>query len=80
MCRIPAYPSTTARCSAGRSNRGGAYQGDSGPLGPGVCRILDADFYEKAHFVKPTWRRSIVAECNSFCPSRAMLLSAVNTL
>jgi hypothetical protein len=22
----------------------------------GLCRIVDADYYEKALFVKPTWR------------------------
>jgi len=32
--------------------------------------MLDIDFYEKAHVVKPTWRLCIVAERNSFCPSR----------
>src|SRR5215217_6609339 len=26
------------------------------PIGPGLCTILHANFYEKAHFVKPTWR------------------------
>jgi hypothetical protein len=32
---------------------------------------LKANFYEKALFVKPTWRLYVVAECNSFeCPSR----------
>jgi hypothetical protein len=25
-------------------------------LSRGLCRIVDADFYEKALFVKPTWR------------------------
>jgi hypothetical protein len=30
-----------------------------------------ANFYEKALFVKPTWRLVSVAECNGFeCPSR----------
>jgi len=29
-----------------------------------------ANFYEKALFVKPTWRPSVVAERISFCPSR----------
>jgi hypothetical protein len=37
-----------------------------------------ANFYEKALFVKPTWRLVSVAECNGLeCPSRAMLLSAL---
>jgi len=27
-----------------------------------LCTILDMDFYEKAHFVKPTWRLLSVAE------------------
>ena len=31
---------------------------------------LKANFYEKALFVKPTWRLVSVAECNGFCPSR----------
>jgi hypothetical protein len=26
------------------------------PIGPGLCRILQMNFYEKALFVKPTWR------------------------
>jgi hypothetical protein len=26
-----------------------------------LCKILDTDFYEKALFVKPTWRPSVVA-------------------
>jgi hypothetical protein len=30
----------------------------------------NANFYEKALFVKPTWRLVSVAECNGFCPSR----------
>jgi hypothetical protein len=30
-----------------------------------------ANFYEKALFVKPTWRLLLEAECNGFdCPSR----------
>jgi hypothetical protein len=30
-------------------------------VGAGICRILDMNFYEKALFVKPTWRpRSVV--------------------
>jgi hypothetical protein len=38
-----------------------------------------ANFYEKALFVKPTWRLASVAECNGFeCPSRAMLLFALS--
>jgi hypothetical protein len=38
--------------------------------GPGLCKILDANFYEKALFVKPTWRLCIVVEANGFlCPS-----------
>ena len=40
--------------------------------------MLDADFYEKALFVKPTWRLYLVAERICFCPSRAMLLSALS--
>jgi hypothetical protein len=36
--------------------------------------VLDggyANFYEKALFVKPTWRLLLEAECNGFdCPSR----------
>jgi hypothetical protein len=36
-----------------------------------LCRILHTNFYEKALFVKPTWRLVSVAECNGFeCPSR----------
>jgi hypothetical protein len=30
--------------------------------------ILHTNFYEKALFVKPTWRPWIVAECINFCP------------
>jgi hypothetical protein len=37
-------------------------------LGRGLCGILHMDFYEKAHFVKPTWRPCIVAECNGCAP------------
>jgi hypothetical protein len=37
---------------------------------PGALDQGHANFYEKAHFVKPTWRLCIVAERNSFCPSR----------
>jgi hypothetical protein len=37
-----------------------------------------ADFYEKALFVKPTWRLYLVAERICFRPSRAMLLSALS--
>jgi hypothetical protein len=34
-------------------------------------RVLLANFYEKALFVKPTWRLLLEAECNGFdCPSR----------
>jgi hypothetical protein len=33
--------------------------------------IRRANFYEKALFVKPTWRLYVVPECNGFeCPSR----------
>ena len=39
-------------------------------IGPGQDRG-DANFYEKALFVKPTWRLLLEAECNGFeCPSR----------
>jgi hypothetical protein len=38
------------------------------PAHEGVFTILDVDFYEKAHFVKPTWRPCIVAECNGCAP------------
>jgi hypothetical protein len=35
-----------------------------------ICGMLDANFYEKALFVKPTWRLCIVVEANGFlCPS-----------
>jgi hypothetical protein len=30
--------------------------GPSPPIMPGLCMILHLDFYEKALFVKPTWR------------------------
>ncbi len=33
------------RCSPGRSN-GGIHRGDSGPLGPVLCRMLDMDLRE----------------------------------
>jgi hypothetical protein len=37
-----------------------------------------ANFYEKALFVKPTWRQRYVVGTRPLCPSRAMLLSAEN--
>jgi hypothetical protein len=37
-------------------------------VGPRLCSILDMDFYEKALFVKPTWRLYIVVGCNGFLP------------
>jgi hypothetical protein len=41
-------------------------------------RLLDIDFYEKAHFVKPTWRLLSVAEAQLLISAlRAMLLSAL---
>jgi hypothetical protein len=33
-----------------------------------LCRVLDTDFYEKALFVKPTWRLYLVAERICFRP------------
>ena len=42
----------------------------SGPVAPRLFKILHPNFYEKALFVKPTWRLVSVAECNGFCPSR----------
>jgi hypothetical protein len=52
--------------------------GDSGGSGVRLCRILDIDFYEKAHFVKPTWRLLSVAEAQLLISAlRAMLLSAL---
>jgi hypothetical protein len=40
-------------------------------MGVGLCSILYMNFYEKALFVKPTWRLLLEAECNGFeCPSR----------
>jgi len=42
-------------------------------------RRMERSFYEKALFVKPTWRLLLEAECNGFeCPSRAMLLFALS--
>src|SRR5215212_171223 len=41
-----------------------------GSKGPVLYRISDTNFYEKALFVKPTWRPSMVAERKSFCLSR----------
>jgi hypothetical protein len=42
--------------------------------GSGSCTTsarCEANFYEKALFVKPTWRLLLEAECNGFdCPSR----------
>jgi hypothetical protein len=36
-----------------------------------MLRASKLNFYEKALFVKPTWRLASVAECNGFeCPSR----------
>ena len=37
--------------------------------GPGLCRMLDANFYEKALFVKPTWRPPEWSNPTAFCPS-----------
>jgi hypothetical protein len=31
--------------------------------------MLDMDFYEKAHVVKPTWRLLSVVEAQLLCPS-----------
>jgi hypothetical protein len=43
--------------------------------------ILHTNFYEKALFVKPTWRPNLVAECNCFeCPSRYASIRAVSEL
>ena len=33
-----------------------------------LCTILDMDFYEKALFVKPTWRLVSVAEAQLLMP------------
>jgi hypothetical protein len=44
--------------------------GDSRGTGAPICTMLHMNFYEKALFVKPTWRLVSVAECNGFCPSR----------
>ena len=40
----------------------GVWRGDFRSIGTGLCRRLDMDFYEKALFVKPTWRLVSVAE------------------
>jgi hypothetical protein len=37
-------------------------------MGPELCRILQTDFYEKALFVKPTWRSLSVAEAQLLIP------------
>ena len=63
------YPSVLQAVS-GRGYAGclvtGVFRGTGGRL----CTILDMNFYEKALFVKPTWRPSMVAERKSFCLSR----------
>jgi glycerate kinase len=52
--------------------------GDSGGIGAGLFIMLNMDFYEKAHFVKPTWRLLSVAEAQLLISAlRAMLLSAL---
>jgi hypothetical protein len=38
------------------------------PYRPNLCTMLDTNFYEKALFVKPTWRLCIVAKRNSLGP------------
>ena len=43
------------------------------PYAGGLCKILQANFYEKAHFVKPTWRLVSVAEAQ-------LLISALRAL
>jgi hypothetical protein len=40
------YLSTTTICRSPRSNAGGIHRGDSGSLGPGLCRFLDMSFRE----------------------------------
>jgi hypothetical protein len=40
--------------------------------------LLETNFYEKAHFVKPTWRLCVVARAHSLFSLRAMLLSALS--
>jgi hypothetical protein len=54
----------------------GAWTGVFRGTGVRLCRILDMNFYEKALFVKPTWRPYIVAGAvaGALC---AMLLSAL---
>src|SRR5215217_6596239 len=48
-------------------------------IGPGLCIMLEANFYEKALFVKPTWRLLLEAECNGVQNAlRAMLLFALS--
>jgi hypothetical protein len=43
--------------------------GPEGLLSEGnLYKIVHANFYEKALFVKPTWRLYVVAERNSFVP------------
>jgi hypothetical protein len=37
---------------------------------PPLCSISYMNFYEKALFVKPTWRPLYMAERKSFCLSR----------
>ena len=37
-------------------------------MGFRLCKILHMDFYEKAHFVKPTWRLLSVAEAQLLMP------------
>ena len=46
----------------------GVWRGDFRSIGTGLCRRLDMDFYEKALFVKPTWRLVSVAEAQLLMP------------
>jgi hypothetical protein len=44
----------------------------SRPDSTGLCRISYTYFYEKALFVKPTWRLLLVAEAQLLCTLRAL--------
>jgi hypothetical protein len=44
----------------------------------GICNILQTNFYEKALFVKPTWRLSRSWSSAAAGALRAMLLSALS--
>jgi hypothetical protein len=62
------YPSVLQALAV--RGRTGRLEGDCRGIGAGLCRILDMNFYEKALFVKPTWRPVSWLGATAVCPSR----------